>query len=306
MLETASTLSVAQASRAVTLPARAMRKPSRVVALEGIRQRNTLLDALFYDVGKINQDEAVALSPWLAAEGSLLIVPPTGTGALKLCDSIDDYLSAGGQSVRTLAVAGVGSSALGSAAFARNVADASGTPVAAVVSGYGLADVVTEALGGFFWFGALNSIRHIFEGLDRLSEEGSAWQGSSADMVRESRDTATVLALLREPRLDFNLLVGHSKGNLVLSEALYELKRIDGKRLATLAKDSRVVTISARIAMPPPLRDVVDVMGAWDWFGGLNSRLDIPPDVLVPTAWHHTNTELPAHLDVKQALSSIL
>lgn len=53
-------------------------------------------------------------------------------------------------SANALAIAGVGSSALGAAAFARNVADGLGEPVAAVVSGYGLADVLTEALGGFF------------------------------------------------------------------------------------------------------------------------------------------------------------
>ena len=75
-------------------------------------------------------------------------MPPTGAGSLVLCGTVDDFADAGGSEIRTLVVAGVGSSALGAAAFARNVADACGTPVAAVVSGYGLADLLTEALGG--------------------------------------------------------------------------------------------------------------------------------------------------------------
>ena len=310
MLTTASTLGTVQASRAVALPAHAQKAPVRSAMLESVRQRNAVLDALFYDVRTISQEEAVTISPWLAAEGALLIVPPTGAGQLKLCPTIEDFVSADGETVHTLAVAGVGSSALGAAAFARNVADATGKPVAAVVSGYGLADVVTEALGGFFWFGALNSTRHLFEILD-LSTEGDhraeqaleEFEGSQ--QVQESRDTRTVLALLRNRRFRFDLLTGHSKGNLVLSEALYDLKSRDGKRNAALAEASRIVTISARIAMPTPFH-VVDVIGAWDWFGNLNSRPDIPPDYVVPDAWHHTNTELPAHLPVTEALKAVL
>jgi hypothetical protein len=47
-------------------------------------------------------------------------------------------------------------------------------------------------------------------------------------------------------------------------------------------------------------------MGSWDWFGGLNSRPGIPADKLVPDAWHHTNTELYAHLPVTRSLRQIL
>lgn len=49
----------------------------------------------------------------------------------------------------------------------RQCADGLGEPV---VSGYGVADLLTEALGGFFWFGALNSIRHVFEPLDAFTK----------------------------------------------------------------------------------------------------------------------------------------
>ena len=42
--------------------------------LEGIRQRNAFLDWLFYDIGKLTDEEAREVSPWLAAEGALLFV----------------------------------------------------------------------------------------------------------------------------------------------------------------------------------------------------------------------------------------
>lgn len=310
MLSSARTLGAAQVSRSAGRFAVAPENPLRTAALEGVRQRNAVLDALFYDIGVVERDEAIALSPWLAREGTLLLVPPTGRGLLRVCQSLEQYAEHGGAHVHTLVVAGVGSSALGAAAFARNVADARGSAVAAVVSGYGLADVVTEALGGFFLFGALNGLRHAFEGLDRRSrypevETQPRSFGQDDLVVRESRDTAAVFALLVDPRLQFDLLVGHSKGNLVLSEALFELAERDPARAAALAASSTIVTISAKIAMPRPFRRIIDVMGALDWFGALNSRLDIQTDHVVPGAWHHTNTELPMHLPVARTLREL-
>jgi hypothetical protein len=306
MLETARTVSINQLSRQVASAARLPAKPPADWALEGARRRNALLDGLFYDVRVISPDEARGLSPWLAAEGAILVVPPTGQGALALCVSVEDFVAGGGAGITTLAVAGVGSSALGSAAFARNVADAIGKPVAAVVSGYGLADMMTEALGGFFLFGQLNGLRHMFEGLDALGMTSSAsTEASFGDVARRSKDTQTVVALLTDTRLGFSLLAGHSKGNLVISEALYQLKAQDKPRAQALGEAATVVTVSARVAMPMLFKTVIDVMGEWDWFGGLNSRPDIKADVTVPRAWHHTNTELVAHLDVRQAFAGL-
>jgi hypothetical protein len=309
MFATTAILSTAQAKRVETLPHRAATAPARTGILEGLRQRNTVLDALFYDVGAITHAEAETLSAWLAAEGMILIVPPSGAGTVRLCPTIDDFFDHGGATIATLAIAGVGSSALGSAAFARNVADATGKPAAAVVSGYGLGDALTEALGGFFWFGGLNSMRRIFEVADEATEPGPAtgaldpagdWLG------RESRDTRTVLSLLADDRSRFALLVGHSKGNLVLSEALYGFLAHHGEHAKAFAKSVRIVTIGARIYMPRPFRNIVDVMGELDWFGEMNSRRDIPIDVPVKGAWHHTNTEFPAHVPVTGTLRGIL
>ena len=312
-----SSLQVLQSTQIARLQGAPLAKARPVSAgreayLEGVRQRNAVLDWLFYDVGVVTHSEAIALSPWLAAEGAVLFVPPTGAGQLEVCASIDEFATAFANKVHTVAVAGVGSSALGAAAFARNVADAIGEPVAAVVSGYGLADLATEALGGFFLFGAANSLRHGFEWLDRLRESGAvADPGTSkagaetGSPMQRSKDTRTVQALLSHKALKLKLLIGHSKGNLVISEALFQMKALDATRLKQIAKQMLIVTVSAKIAMPPDFEHIVDIIGQIDGFGALNSRWDLGTEVTVPFAWHHTNTELPMHLPVTETLRKL-
>lgn len=314
MYRSLNTLQTASAARLRSMPVKlpAGQFAGSEVVLENLRQRNAVLDWLFYDVKVVRDAEAREISPWLAAEGAILLVPPTGAASLTRCASIDEFIAAGGAAIRSLVVAGVGSSALGAAALARNVADAVGAPVAAVVSGYGLADFTAEALGGFFWFGALNSVRHSFEWLDRLRETGViADPGTSlggeaiGSPMYPSKDTRTVQALLSHPALSFDLLLGHSKGNLVLSEALFALQAANPARLRTLGEQTRIVTLSAKIAMPLACHHVIDVMGQFDVLGLLNSRLDIRTDIEVPRVGHHTNTDLLFHLPVTASLRQL-
>lgn len=307
MLETIRALGVSQVSRQATAASGVSTATNSDIALEGLRRRNALLDSIFYDIGVITSQEAASISPWLAREGAILIVPPSKHGNVTLCSSVDAFVAKGGADVSTLSVAGVGSSALGSAAFARNVADALQRPVASVVSGYGLADLMTEALGGFFLFGELNSLRHSFEFLEGFGVAKFAGGEPSAEFAaRESGDTRMTVALLTDPRLRFHLLTGHSKGNLVISEALYQIRDQNAERARAIADAASVITISARIAMPPIFKNVIDVMGEWDWFGGINSRKFIKPDVVVPRAWHHTNTDLATHLPVTKTLGKLI
>jgi len=279
--------------------------PWREATLEGYRRRNAVLDALFYDIGVVTPAEAASVAPWLAREGALLIVPPSGAGMLRICPDIEDFATNGGIHTRILAVAGVGSSALRTAAFARNVADAFGEPVAALVSGYGLADMFTEAAGGWYWFGALNRMRHMFEQIDDLARGNKfeiVWPAETMNPARGSIDTRTLCQLLTDRRFHFGLLTGHSKGNLVISEALYALRdEQEDDELGDLA----IVTISAAIAMPPRYRNIIDVMGEVDWFGEMNSNMAISVEYRPRNAWHHTNTELNWHLPVREVLSAL-
>jgi len=311
MFDTAFTLSLTQFARSLSFPERLQHRPVRNAALELWRLRNIGFDAMFYDVKALTAEETFYVSDAITAEGLITIVPPTGQGMLTLCDNIDEYLLRGGLDVHAVAVAGIGGSAIGAAAFARNVADALGEPVAAVVSGYGFGDMVNEVIGGAFFFDRLGHIRNDFEVLDDVVGRPhlGAYEKRRADTAkprRSSLDTDTVQTLLADPRLSFHTLVGHSKGNRVLSEALYALKAEDQARIRALATGLRIVTFGGRIAMPPDFRDVIDVVGALDWFGEMNSRPQIETDISAPMAGHSTNTGFPGSLQVTRLLKDII
>lgn len=309
-----STLGIAQSARAASAPSQLVApSPAREATLEWVRQRNAFLDYLFYDLGVISAADAAALAPRYAAEGSVLLVGPTADPSLAVWSNAETYLRQGPNEVGAIAVAGVGSSSLGAAAFARNVADAIGRPVISIVSGYGLSDLFAEAVGGFFWFGQLNSVRHAFEPIDevlrprRADGSQSAMSGAISAVesaVRLSLDVKTLVALLASG-ISCDLLIGHSKGNLVISEALFALRTADAARVDRLGRTTAIITMSARIAMPSQFSRVVDVIGAIDAFGEINSRPGIAPDVRVPGAWHHTNTDLPMHLPVTRIVKEI-
>lgn len=288
-------------------------------AWEAFRKRNTALDSFFYDVKRLSPEEAQTLGRLGILEGSLILVPPSGAGSVTVCPTLDALADAGGSHAASLCIAGVGSSALGSAAFARNIADAMGKPALAVVSGYGMSDLITEALGGWFWFGGVNKARHAFETLDTHSlpepaaQTGAASGETSAaslDSVTRnpaiSRDTQVAFALLCDERFDFQVLTGHSKGNLVLSEALYSFVRWCKAERRAVPSDRLIVTFSATIAVPSAFTTVIDVIGGADPLGRLNSRWDIPADKVVGWRGHHTNTEIAGHLPVTAVLRDIL
>lgn len=311
MFETAFALGLTQFARSLSFPERLSRRPVRNAALEPWRLRNTGLDALYYDVKALTAEETFYVSDSIASEGLIMIVPPTGHGMLTLCDSVEEYRLRGGKDVHAMAVAGIGGSAIGAAAFARNVADALGQPVAAVVSGYGLGDLVNEAIGGAFLFGWMGHIRGNLEAIDDAvgRPKLGAYGQRAADTNparRTGLDSDTVATLLADKDLSFTFIAGHSRGNKVIADALFTLKRNDSERLATLVDACRVVTFGGRIKMPEAFTEVIDVVGELDWFGELNSRPKIPADLKVPFCGHSTNTDLPGTLHVTKILKGIM
>jgi hypothetical protein len=311
MFETAFALGLTQFARSLSLPERVRHRTARNAALEPWRLRNTGVDALFYDVKALTPDETFYISDSLASEGLIMIVPPSGGPMLTLCESVEEYRLRGGLDVHALAVAGMGGSAIGAAAFARNVANAIGAPVAAVVSGYGLGDIVNEAIGGAFLFGWLGHIRSNFEVIDDMVGRPKLGAYGKRDIEAEraeSRglDADTVASLLADPTFSFTLIAGHSRGNRVIADALHAVKGSDPARLETLSGTARIVTFGGRIKMPDAFTDITDVVGELDWFGELNSRPKIATDIRVPFCGHSTNTDLPGAIKVTKIVADIL
>ncbi len=275
----------------------------------GYKQRNAVLDSYFYDTIGLTLEERAKLSPLVDSEGSIVVVPPSDSGRpIRHYKSPLRFVNKEGQTIRAIAVAGVGNSVLGTAALARSIANALDTDVAGIVTGYGLSDVMTEAFGGWFVFGAADRIRYAMEKFvertgstmpaDNVTGPSSAkalWLDRSS--LPGDDDIATLSDILeaRPPKLDY--LIAHGKGAVVASQALQHY--VDDRQVdeSSLPMQLRIVTLGAVVELPPEFKQVKQYLGTLDWFGSVNSKLSVTHE-RVPDASHHLNPRLLYHLDV--------
>ena len=265
----------------------------------GYKQRNAVLDNFFYDTTRLSLDERAKLTPLADREGSIIVVPPSNSDReIRHYSHALRFMTKEGPSIRAIAVAGVGSSALGAAALARELADALDTDVAGIVTGYGLSDMMSEALGGWFAFGAADRIRHTMERAFARMRPAAL-----AESVPAGSDAAATLAeilLAAPPKLD--MLVAHSKGSLVVAHALQRyVDDLEGDD-SPLFKRLHIVTLGAVVGVPAEFKHVKQYLGAYDWFGGANSSLGVKHE-RVQGASHHLNPGFPYHMDVAPLLN---
>lgn len=259
---------------------------------------NAALDYLFYDTPSLTPEETAQLLGQVHHEGAVLVVEsPRG---VKGFDSLRQLKRACTNLPKRWCVAGVGSSALGAAALARNLANATGEPVGAIVAGYGMLDLVTEALGGWFLYGVGNRWHQRVDDFLKLSQ--GIPPGTLAKLRRPQgqqlvprRDDEILQAILEDPDFQVEMLLGHSKGCLSIAETLF--------RLAS-PPSVQVVTVGAVCEFPPGTENVHQFLGSLDGFGGLNSRWGIGFEPVIG-AWHHLNTSLPFHCDLTELLKKI-
>lgn len=285
----------------------------RSAALVALAQRrNVTLDRLFYDVGALSEAELGYLLGETVQEGAILVVHPRGArGSMSLAKHADhEHLRAApGALLRHFAIAGVGSSDVGAAALARNLADHLGEPVGAIVAGYGLDDVVAEALGGWLLHAAGADVRRrLHRGEMSIERTKARYGGALAPFERREAepvaaatagepDAATLLRLLLDADRAIETLLGHSKGCLAIALALEALSACRDAAALKRARAIRIVTAGAVVELPGGFTRARQFLGALDWFGGLNSRLG-QAYIAVPGAWHHVNTALPLHMSV--------
>jgi len=267
--------------------------------LLGYKQRNAVLDNFFYDTTRLSLDERAKLTPLADREGSIIVVPPSNSDReIRHYPRALRFMTKEGLSIRAIAVAGVGSSALGTAALARSIADALDADVAGIVTGYGLSDMMSEALGGWFAFGAADRIRHTMERAFARMRPAAL-----AESVPAGSDAAATLAeilLAAPPKLD--MLVAHSKGSLVVAHALQRyVDDLEGDD-SPLFKRLHIVTLGAVVGVPAEFKHVKQYLGAYDWFGGANSSLGVKHE-RVPGVSHHLNPGFPYHMRVAPLLN---
>ncbi len=303
----------------LTAPFDAFSKPwldavnQTVEAMHSSQQsQNTSLDQLFYDVDALTESEQLLLINEVNREGSILVVWPRGAhgeDGVRKYQNVAEFCAAPGQKLRRFSIAGVGSSDLGAAAFARTLADTYGEPVGAIVAGYGVSDLLSEALGGWLVLGQANRVLQLYE-LATIGSQSTELRGPYAMGARvmgefEPRDDSlAILNLLLEEDREIVSLTGHSKGCLSIAYALEALMRKGESGAIERARDIHVTMVGTVVALPAGMRRVDQMIGQLDWFGGLNSRMGIEHST-VPGAWHHLNTTLPFHLDLGRELARL-
>ena len=287
------------------------------------RAANASLDSVFYDVGALSAEERAVVSAHTEPEGSVLVVYPVAVRRpIVECTPkafVEQQRAPDHDAVETVVVAGVGSTAVGTAALARNVADTTGRPVAGIVSGYGLSDVISEAMSGFFVLGAKNAMRQAFAKLldasgvsDHVRDDRThadlkarlAGTGVLDEFVYGSPDSTTLLYLLMTLGPAITLLVGHSKGNLSIENALEGVLSAPHAADAPVNRDICIVTLGAVIDFPSEFRNVHQFLGDVDALGLVNSRPCVPFE-RVPQTWHSLNEVLPGHMTVSDVLRKV-
>jgi hypothetical protein len=305
--------------------------------LRALRMGNTAFDALFYDVNTMLTDlflhgsivvkgaapsrfaeltkgcSQLDLSALSNPAGSILVVdagrPPHIT-QFKDVPTFISWVKAHGRNLRTASVTGVGSSALGSAAFAWNVSTALDEPVAAIVPGYGVADALQQGLEG--WFGVYNwwvqrmaqqVLAHTMPRAARsdrdlmMTAPGDAEantgapglrRGSGSSLPTWCKQSSNVLHAILKDVPNIKRLFGHSKGAAAIKNAIERLPRNTTQRL-------HVVTFGCSIAEDTPTAGYSQFLGTIDGLGLLTAFN--PSHTLIPTH-HSTNKSIPFSMPV--------
>ncbi|HME04783.1 MAG TPA: hypothetical protein VKG38_17300 [Solirubrobacteraceae bacterium] len=315
--------------------------------LRACRYGNTAVDALFYDVqtlwlrlwthgvtlstqmtplnGPAAQGglqavtdaaaQLINLSAKTSPEGSILVVDARRPPFIVQYDDVDKFMTDERvkderNHIDTITVTGVGSSALGSAAFAWNVSEALRRPVAAIVPGYGVADVVQQALGGWF-FGMHGFLRRIAQqqlqaAAPKLAAVGHklALNALEADASAEGRNASAqepgafpmgspgsaILHQILVAAPQIKRLYGHSKGALCLQDAI---RGLEARRY-----DSLHVTTLGCVVPEEEDADYNQILGRYDSLGQLNCWSNWPEQWI--DTWHSTNTWLPLTMHVDE------
>jgi hypothetical protein len=296
---------------------------------------NTTLDTLFYDVGlltaalftkgtivltaaRANSNSPrhpltiLDLDAQSNPSGSIIIVdanlaPFVGKPFLNMKEFFDFANGEEGAKIRTLTITGVGSSAFGSVAFAWDVSTALGEPVAAVVPGYGLADVVPQALGGWFGFEMYDAMQNATQeflanfaptlaimGKDLArSTPGRETAPTGAPVFRRGSAASDDVHAILQNVAGITRVIGHSKGALAIENALRSLP-------SDRTENITVHTFGCVISEEVPCQRYLQQLGLIDGLGFLNSSGNSPE--YRPLADHSTNSLIPLSLQITKSL----
>jgi len=280
--------------------------------------RNSIFDVLFYDtpaLGFCEKLELIARFSDYDEGGMLLVRPRDAASPIEYYDLSHDLLREN-PDLDAVVIPGVGSSPLGAAALARQVADAINRPVVGIIAGYGAADMMSEALGGWFDFGLRNRAQALVAAWRRQfsplrSESGdllSRYKLKSTTFLVDEPESNTLINILLQQGHKLRLLVGHSKGSLNIQNACNAVVReteLDPAGYAQL----RVVTFGCGVTLPAAFSNLHQYVGTWDLLGRLNTPLALTFDSTLGWIEHRAHNLVssnPLHMPVEALLAEAL
>lgn len=216
---------------------------------------DTLSDAIFYDTSTLSPDEITESNHLLheIREGSLFVVwPEHENKPIKNFISVDTFLEEYRDQPFAVAIPGVGSSSLGTVAFARSVANGIDEMTVGIVAGRGWYGLVKQAIRGYIYNLVARKDPVLFEYFPIFMFE------MSSDTLFEIVKKAS----------NIDLIVGHSKGSVIIMNTLNRLSDDQKKE----RKNLNVVTFGCVVVPPDWLSGrVSQYIGKSDWLGYINS-----------------------------------
>lgn len=197
-------------------------------------------DATYYNVGCLTQSEIAGTAG--LDKGDVIVMYPTDN-CFYIRGAAEDLVVSGEVSI--VCIPGVGSSFTGAAAFAKHIAMIKNQPAAAIVVGYGDGSIYTEGPQGYY--------------IGRPSNAAGVYYEEPA-----SQKLADLYAAGARPEL----LVGHSKGNMDMANALFKMYH-EGHQ--SWYQGVTFKTFGCGVNVPPGLGSFSQYIGTLDSVGYLNT-----------------------------------
>ncbi len=223
---------------------------------------NSWFDHVFYDVDCLSEEERRALPGMLEVPQLITVCPREMAQPIRVFPSVDAFRKSP-ERPTAFVLAGAVASSLGGVSLARNVADKLGRPVCFILPS------ALETTWSEQWV--------------------AAWTAPSRPFAS---DSDLLVDILKHPDLKVDFVLGHSRGCLRVGDALFR---------CPASPDCEVVTVGGVVDFPAGAGQVRQLLGAYDWLGAANSRLDLDHQV-IPACGHHLNPQLPFALNLSEVL----
>lgn len=197
-------------------------------------------DELYYNVDILTSAELKSVTE--LQKGTVVVMSPINN-EVYVGSKAEEMIING--EVKTISVPGVGSSSIGAAAFAKHIATIRNEYVAGITAGYGDYSIGPEGYQGYF-IGRPSNVM------------GTYYVEPASDKLASLYD--------RGARPD--LLVGHSKGNMDIANALFKMK-IQGKSYQFKGVD--FTTFGCGVNVPAELGIFKQYLGNLDSLGIMNT-----------------------------------